>query len=86
MPASRNAPESATLFFAAIDETNGFKDHVAGDLKALRAELVNGVLRGVVEGIVVAVSEVDDVSNRHANLGEGDVIIASHAGYFLKEV
>ena len=39
------------------------------------ADLVHGVLRGVVIAVVGAVVEVDDVDRGHAALDEGEVIV-----------
>ena len=61
-----------------IDEAEHGYEEVGGDLKALRAQLVEGVAFGVVEGLGVggrAVFVVDDVENGDAALPEGEVVV-----------
>ena len=54
-----------------VDEPDHFEEEVGGDLQAVGADLVDGVLGGVVVAVgelvgVGAVVEVDDVEDRDA--------------------
>jgi hypothetical protein len=58
-----------------IDQPDRLHEHIAVDGQAVGADLVHGVLRGVVVAVVGAVVEVDDVDRRHAALDKGQVIV-----------
>src|SRR5882672_12822584 len=60
-----------------VYELHCLPNDVAGDLEAARAELVDGVLRCVMEDVVVAVVDVDDVGHGDAVLHEGKVVVAN---------
>src|SRR5208337_1085166 len=60
---------------ALVEQVDRFQDRIANDFEALGAELVHGVLRGVMEDVVVAVVEVDDVGAGDAAFYEGQVIV-----------
>ncbi len=47
------------LTLSLVQEAHGFESHRAHDRQALGAELVESVLRGVMEDVVVAVVKVD---------------------------
>src|ERR1019366_1083008 len=64
-----------------VDEADGLEEEIEGDLEGFWAELVEGVLRGVMiavgELVVVgAVIDVDEVEDGDAALFEGDVVVA----------
>src|SRR6266849_3994448 len=62
-----------------VEHVDGFEDGITHDFQALGAQLVHGVLRGVMEDVVVAVIEVDYVGARNAALDEGKVIVVDGA-------
>src|SRR5690349_5976188 len=69
-----------TTLLHLVQHLNAFEDHVADNLQALGGELIDCVLRSVVEDIPVAVVEVDDVETRHATLNEWKVIVLNCGG------
>ena len=52
------------LLLSLVDQPDGFQEDVAVDGEAVGADLVHGVLRGVVVAVVRAVVEIDDVDGR----------------------
>jgi len=56
-------------------EARGFQHNVAYNLQALRAELVEGVLRAVPEDVVVTVRKINQVGHGHADAGKGQVVV-----------
>ena len=58
-----------------VEKLDGLQDYLAYDLDAFGAEFVEGVLRGVVEDVAVAVVEIDEVGTRHAEMNERQVIV-----------
>src|SRR6476620_11389500 len=63
-----------TNFLADIDQPDRFENYIAGDLQTLRAELVNRVLRGVVERVVVPVVKINDIGHRYAKFRKRHMI------------
>src|SRR6202034_3947056 len=59
----------------SIEDTNGFEDHAAYNLQALGAEFVDRVLRRVPEDVVVAISEINEVSASHTSFHKWNVIV-----------
>ncbi len=49
-----------------VEQPDRLQKHIAHDGKALRAQLIHGVLRSVPERILVSVIEIDNVGARHA--------------------
>src|ERR1700704_2751827 len=68
-----------------IYELHGLPDYVARNLQTARTELIDGVLRGVMEDVVIAVVDVDNVRNGDTSLGEGEVVIVDR-GRLREEV
>src|SRR5258706_15128217 len=68
-----------------IYKLHGLPDYVARNLQTTRAELIDGVLRGVMEDVVIAVVDVDNVGNGDASLGKGKVVIVDR-GRLREEV
>ena len=60
---------------ACVQKPDRLQNHIPDDLHTLRAELVDGVLRRVVEDIAVAVLEIDKVRRRDTQLYEGQVVV-----------
>src|SRR5271166_2198502 len=58
-----------------IQNRNSFQNRPADDFQALRAQLVDGILRGVPEDIVVTIIEVNQVGRGHASFYERNVIV-----------
>ncbi len=68
-----------------------FEEEVGGDLQRFGADLVDGVLRGVVVAVgglvgVGAVVDVDEVEDGNAALLERDVIVVRGPGLVLEDV
>ena len=71
-----------------VDQADHFEEEVGGDLEGFGADLVHGVLGGVVVTVrggrgVGAVVDVDEVEDGDAALLEGDVIVADGVGVFV---
>ena len=69
----------------AIDEADGFEEEVGGDLEGFGADLVDGVLGGVVVAVgewlgVGAVVDVDDVEEGTPRLRKGRWSSSSWSG------
>src|ERR1035441_6616559 len=60
---------------ALVEHSDGFEDGVAYDFQALWTELVHGVLRGVMEDVVVAVVEVDDIGGWDAAFHKRQMVV-----------
>jgi len=60
---------------ALVDQTNGLQKDVSVDGKAASADLVHGVLRGVVVAVVWAIVEVNDVDGRDSPFDEREMIV-----------
>src|SRR5208282_283608 len=71
--AAAMAAEPSTL--ALVKQVDGFQNRIAYDFQAFGAQLVHGVLRGVMEYVVVSVIEVDVVGAGDATFNEGQVIV-----------
>ena len=72
-----------------VDEADHLEEEVGGDLEGLGADLVEGVLGGVVVAVgrgvgVGAVVGVDDVEDGDAALGEGEVVVRLRLSWYLK--
>src|ERR1035437_4732205 len=79
------------LSSALVDEADGFEEEVGGDLEGLGAELVDGVLRGVVVAVgelvgVGAVVDVDEVEDGDAAFFEWDVVVTEALDGVLEDV
>src|SRR5882672_12428421 len=70
---------TALMSSAAIDHANGFQRGVTHNLQAPGAQLVERVLNCVVEDVVVAVVEVNDVDAGHAAFHKWQVIVFNRA-------
>src|SRR5579863_7127852 len=68
-----------------VHQADGFKEHIAVNGEALRTDLVEGVLRGVVIAVVGSVVQIDDIHRRHAALHKGQMIVFD-LFLFLEEV
>jgi len=82
MPASLQFvnTQAGRLKLSLVDEADGFEEEVGGDLQGLRADLVDGVLRGVVVAVgcgggVRAVVYVNDIERGDAALQERQVVV-----------
>ena len=69
----------------AVDEAYCFQNYVTADLQAFSTQLIHGVLNRVMEAVVVAVIDIDDIENRNTGAGEWDVVIF-HGGCGSKEM
>src|SRR5580700_926379 len=58
-----------------VENGDCFQHGAAYNFQALGTELIDGVLRGVPEHVVVAVIEVDEIGGGHASLYEGNVVV-----------
>src|SRR5689334_7306570 len=76
----RQAPASAL-----IEHADSFECNCADYSKAFRADLVERVLRGVVEHVVVTVVEVDQVGRGYAALYEWHVVVG-HSDFSTEEM
>ncbi len=74
-PATTHTSHHTASFSALVQHSNCFEDGVAYDFQALGAELVHGVLRGVMEDVVVAIRHVNDIGAGDAAFHEGNVIV-----------
>src|SRR5208337_2648219 len=80
---ARPQDDTPTSFSAAcylnrsvrVEGPDGFQHRVSDDLQAVGAEFVERVLWRVVEDVVVAVIEVDEVGYRDADFGKRQVIV-----------
>jgi hypothetical protein len=64
---------------ALVEHMHGFHNRVAHDLKALGAEFVHGILRGVMEDVVVTIIQVNYIGARNSVLDEGQVVVLNGA-------
>src|SRR5215469_3910104 len=67
--------QRASAVLANVQHPDRLQNDIAGDLEALGAKLVHCVLNRMVEDVVVAVVEVDDVGAGHAAFNERQVIV-----------
>src|SRR5580704_2964515 len=58
-----------------IHEPNRLQNYVAANRQRLRAQLVDRILHRVMEDVVVAIVQIDNVHRRNANLHEWQVIV-----------
>src|SRR5437763_8589743 len=65
---------------ALIEQTQSFQGHPAYNLKDLRAELIDGVISGVMENIVVTVIEINQIGRWHPALNKWLVVIGNSHG------
>ena len=63
-----------------VQHAQSFQRGVADNLQAAGAQLVEGILRRVVEDVVIAVVEIDHVEARHPTFYKGQVIVFDSAG------
>src|SRR6478609_379292 len=68
-----------------VDKADGLHEDIAVDGKAVRADFVHGVLRGVVIAVVGAVVEIDDVDRGYAAGHEGQMIVV-YRFFILEEI
>src|SRR5580704_5031161 len=68
-----------------VQQPNRLQKHLAHDRQALRAQLIDGVLRGMPKSILISVIEIDNVGARHFPLHKRSVIIP-HRILFLEEI
>ena len=78
---------AAFLLVVLVDQVDHFEEEIGGDLEGFGADLVDGVLGGVVVAVgggvgVGAVVDVDEVEDGDSALGEGEMVVFDAEGVF----